>query len=201
MRGYDRQQMCLLLLKALYGLRGAPAAWNEVLSASLLTMGFQKCKSYWNLYYRRETGSVTLLAYHIDDGLFVSSSKQVLSTLIAPLEQNYTLNIMLNPSSILGIQVEYDRSNACLYLNQSKYIKEAADRFRVSDTRPFNTPMDSGFIASVTPQDKPAPSTAPYRALLGTLLHIGRMTRPCCAGRLEMFCFVKNIFFTFLNPS
>jgi hypothetical protein len=103
MNQYDRSRMCLQLLKALYGLRGAPAAWNEDLSDSLSTMGFIKCKSDWNLYYRRDKGSVTLLAYHVNDGLFVCSSKEVLKSLIEQMEHKYTLKIMFNPSSILGI--------------------------------------------------------------------------------------------------
>ena len=113
----------------------------------------------------------------MDDGLFVCSSKTVLASLIQLMERRYTLKIMFNPTSILGIQVDYDRLNTCMYLNQCKYIMNAAERFKMSDTRPYSTPMEAGFIASVTPDDTPAPATAPYRALLGSLLHVGRMTR------------------------
>jgi hypothetical protein len=62
-------------------------------------------------------------------------------------------------------------------LNQTPYIKECVQKFCIDGMRPFNTAMDSGFIATITDDDTPLEQNVPYRSLISALLHIARMTR------------------------
>jgi hypothetical protein len=63
--------------------------------------------------------SITLLAYHADNGLFVCSSESVMNSLVKSMSRKYTLKVSINPSRFLKINVEYDCLNRCLLLDQS----------------------------------------------------------------------------------
>ena len=178
MDGYNRAEYCLRLVKALYGLRDSPAAWSDELTACLIALGFTKCKSDWNLYVRKTAGVTTFLAYHVDDGLFVCSSTEVLEKLLDDMKSKYELKIQHNPVTILGIDVQYDRANHRLFLSQTSYIQTAALKFKVETSRPYSTPMEAGFASFAQSEDVTLPKDTPYRGIIGTLLHVSRMSRP-----------------------
>jgi hypothetical protein len=80
---------------------------------------------------------------------------------------------------VLGIGIERDRSQRTIHLNQSKYIDEVLQRFKMSDCKPLPTPMDAGLKLSApaegTPRSDPA---TPYQSAVGSLMYAMTSTRP-----------------------
>ena len=56
------------LLKAMYGLRSAPKAWQDHFAKIMATLGFRRLKSEPNVYVNSDTG-VMVLSY-VDDLLY-----------------------------------------------------------------------------------------------------------------------------------
>ena len=63
-------------------------------------------------------------------------------------------------------------------MNQSDYIEEAANKFRVTNAKSITVPMDPGFITRPEPTDQHFSNNTVYRSIIGCLLHISRQTRP-----------------------
>jgi hypothetical protein len=57
----------LKLHKALYELRQAPRAWNLKLDKTLVSLGFEKCRSKAALYDREKKGDTLLVGVYVDD--------------------------------------------------------------------------------------------------------------------------------------
>lgn len=174
---FDRGKFCWLLTKALYGLRESPAAWSVELTKTLLKLGFTKCQSDWNFYYKRTTkGNVVFVVFHVDDGLLTGNNRNVLETIIQELQKFYTLQITWDPKLFLGIELlKYD--DGSIQLLQTDYISECAAKFKLLDSRPIKLPMETSFRDVMLPIDKPV-TTEPYRSIIGCLGHIARNTRP-----------------------
>lgn len=57
----------LKLIKALYGLRQAPRAWNVKLDNSLRKLGFTRCTSEHGMYTRGKEASRVVVGVYVDD--------------------------------------------------------------------------------------------------------------------------------------
>ena len=56
------------LLKSLYGTKQAPMNWNDELNASLIELGFTRCKADTCMYVKQsKTGRMILLGVFVDD--------------------------------------------------------------------------------------------------------------------------------------
>jgi hypothetical protein len=174
----DRKQECWKLSKALYGLRRSPAEWNKLLSEVLRSLGFKKAKSDWNFYYIIEGGKRSYCIFHVDDGIITSNDKSVLDRIIKKLQGRFELKINTNPDKFLGIKIKRNKESKIIGLVQEDYIIQCANKFRITDMRNFSTPLEPGFVDSVSSTDNALETNTPYRSLIGALLFIARMTRP-----------------------
>jgi hypothetical protein len=66
----------LRLIKALYGLRQAPRAWNVKLNNSLRKMGFTRCYSEYGVYTRGEAASRVVVGVYVDDLIIPAFSRR-----------------------------------------------------------------------------------------------------------------------------
>ncbi|XP_074356532.1 secreted RxLR effector protein 161-like [Apium graveolens] len=65
------------LVKALYGLRQAPRAWNAKLDKCLKELGFEKCQHDHAVYTKCRNGSVLIVGVYVDDLLVSYGTKLV----------------------------------------------------------------------------------------------------------------------------
>jgi len=54
-----------------------------------------------------------------------------------------------NARKILGIEIERDRSNLCLFLHQSSYVLKILKNFGIHDYKPVTLPLANHFILSM----------------------------------------------------
>nr|GFC30546.1 hypothetical protein [Tanacetum cinerariifolium] len=98
--------------KAMYGLHQAPRAWYGTLSKYLLKNGFQRGTSDQTLFIRKQRGDFILVRVYVDDIIFGSSNPQLC------------------------------REFEAIFLSQDKYVGDILKKFKYSDVRSSNTPMD-----------------------------------------------------------
>jgi hypothetical protein len=174
--GASRRTHCLLVEKALYGLHEAPAAWNDELATTNESLGFKRMVKDWNLYVKRSQDSVVIMGYHVDDGLIISNSKDKITHVIQSLQTKYKMKVNHSLTRFLNINIH--QKDGFYLLDQNHYISDCASKFKLLDTKPISSPLDSGFVWHIIPDDKQLSASTPYRALIGCLLSIARVTRP-----------------------
>jgi hypothetical protein len=88
----------LKCLKAIYGLRQAPRAFNQHLDGSLQHIGFTKSVLDPCVYYRQDTNSVSYAAVVVDDILLCTNDATLPREFAEVLSTTYTLSQMGSPS-------------------------------------------------------------------------------------------------------
>jgi len=82
--------------------------------------------------------------------------------------------------SYLGVNITRDRSVKLLEIDQSRYIREIVNRFRMSDVNPARTPLPSGVETHLVKYEEQASASEirAYQQIIGSLLYVQIGTRP-----------------------
>nr|GEZ94931.1 uncharacterized mitochondrial protein AtMg00810-like [Tanacetum cinerariifolium] len=126
--------------KAMYGLHQAPRAWYGTLSKYLLTNSFQRGTIDQTLFIRRQRGDFILVQVYVDDIIFRSSSPQLCREFEALMHEKFQMSAMGELNFFFGLQVLQKKDG--IFLSQYKYVGDILKKFRYSDVRSSNTPMD-----------------------------------------------------------
>nr|GFB13425.1 hypothetical protein [Tanacetum cinerariifolium] len=130
--------------KAMYGLHQAPRAWYGTLSKYLLKNGFQRGTIDQTLFIRRQREDFILIQVYVDDIIFGSSNPQLCR--------------------------EFEKEDG-IFLSQDKYIGDILKKFKFSDVRSSNTPMDK---ENLWGNDEPGKDVELhlYRSMIGSLMYL-----------------------------
>nr|GEW70334.1 retrovirus-related Pol polyprotein from transposon TNT 1-94 [Tanacetum cinerariifolium] len=126
--------------KAMYGLHQAPRAWYGTLSKYLLRNGFQRGTIDQTLFIKRHRGDFILVQVYVDDIIFGSSNPQLCRELKALIHEKFQMSAMGELNFFLGLQVLQKEDG--IFFSQDKYVGDILKKFRYSDVRSSNTPMD-----------------------------------------------------------
>nr|GEV31146.1 hypothetical protein [Tanacetum cinerariifolium] len=133
--------------KAMYGLYQAPRAWYGTLSKYLLDNDFQRCTIDQTLFIRKHKGEFLLVQVYVDDIIFGSSNPQLCREFEALMHDKFQMSAM------------------------DKYVVDILKKFRYSDVRSANTPMDK---ANPWGKDKPSKDMELYlyRSMIRSLMYL-----------------------------
>ena len=183
-RKVDPKRTALLCQGAIYGTPDGPKNWADELGETLKKLGYVRCHSDWNLFEKKSgTGPVSYIAFHVDDGLISASTQQLLDEILKSLQNRYKLKIDYEVTRYLKLR--FTKTKEFVYLD---YIEECARKFKVTDARPLQVPMDPGFVSKILDSDKLLATSTPYRELMGSLLYISRQTRPDVVYAVNLLC-------------
>nr|GEV42148.1 uncharacterized mitochondrial protein AtMg00810-like [Tanacetum cinerariifolium] len=129
--------------KAMYGLHQAPRAWYGTLSKYLLKNGFQRGTIDQTLFIRRQREDFILVQVYVDDIIFGSSNPQLSREFEALMHEKF----------------------------QMSAIGDIHKKFRFSDVRSSNTPMDkeNPWGKDGTRKDV---ELYLYRSMIGSLMYL-----------------------------
>jgi len=169
------------LLKTLYGLKQSSRAWNIVITKWFIDYGFIQSEKEPCIFTYFKNGIICIICLYVDDLPGGCNNQEFIDTMIQELRKSFNVSYVGPLNFILGIEIEHKTNS--IELKQSKYIAEILERFNMTDCKPADSPMDSGFIISnydspQTDTEKEALAALPYRELVGSLLWISRCTRP-----------------------
>ena len=83
-------------------------------------------------------------------------------------------------NSYLRVSITCDQSLRLLEINQSRYIQEIVNHFRMSDANPVHTPLPSGADTHLVKYEEQATASEikAYQQVIGSLLYVQIGTRP-----------------------
>nr|GEX30238.1 hypothetical protein [Tanacetum cinerariifolium] len=155
--------------KAMYRLHQTPRAWYGTLSKYLLKNGFQRGTIDQTLFIRRQRGDFILVQVYVDDIIFGSSNPQLCREFEALMHEKFQMSAMGELNFFLGLQVLQKEDG--IFLLQDKYVGDILKKFKYSEVRSLNTPMDkeNPWRKDGTRKDV---DLHLYRSIIGSLMYL-----------------------------
>lgn len=161
----DRTENVLLLNKSLYGLKQAPKAWNWEFNKFMLSIDFKKSEAYECLYISKNNGNTIYLLLYVDDILICAENLRDVERIKKLISQKFKCKDLLSIKNFLGLNVNYDKRNGILKIDQKDLINKVIERFNVNDSYSVSTPIEDKLILTRC-NDQSKVTTYPYRELI-----------------------------------
>nr|GEX95607.1 ribonuclease H-like domain, reverse transcriptase, RNA-dependent DNA polymerase [Tanacetum cinerariifolium] len=162
------------LIKALYGLRQAPRAWNIQLDNTLKSLDFKKCALEQAIYTKTSKDSTLLLGVYVDDLIITGTPKKEIDKFKAQMEEKFKMSYLGLLSYYLGIEVT--QTDGDISIKQSAYANKILKEAGMLDCNETLKPMDPGTRLTKVTEGTMVNSTE-YQSLIGCLRYLLH-TRP-----------------------
>ncbi|GKA65283.1 zinc finger, CCHC-type containing protein [Tanacetum coccineum] len=162
------------LIKALYGLRQAPRAWNIKLDNTLKSLDFKKCALEQAIYIKTSKDSTLLIGVYVDDLIITGTPKKEIDKFKAQMEEKFEMSDLGLLAYYLGIEVT--QTNGDISIKQSAYASKILKEAGMIDCNETLIPMDPGTRLTKITEGTMVNSTE-YRSLIGCLRYLLH-TRP-----------------------
>lgn len=111
---------CLLVKRALYGLRQSPRAWNSKFDCIMRSIGFKATTSDPCLYFK-DTPSKAYLVVYVDDGIIIGEDSKTCQLVLSELQNHLKLR-NLPTNLFLGMLIRVNPHG--ISINQSHYVDQ-----------------------------------------------------------------------------
>jgi hypothetical protein len=164
------------LQKGLYGLKQSARIWNARLRQHLKSLGFQQSSCDPCIYINSTSGII--VAVWVDDLIILGKDINSIDKVKEGLRAEFEMKDLGELQYFLGIQVQRDRSNRRLHINQSGYISSILERFEMEDSKPASTPIATGTTLHKATDGDALVDIKPYQSLVGSQMYAMLCTRP-----------------------
>ena len=190
--GYQVPGYCLLLDRALYGLKRSPVLWQEEFSKTLSELGLKAVPEEPCLW----TDGKVILFFFVDDIVLLArkENRPEMEALKAKLCSRYEMRDLGELRWFLNIRIVRDREQRKLWLLQDAYIDKLVDTFKVAGLPKAPTPL-SATTRELVPYAGQATSQEvyAYQRRIGSEIYPGVMTRPDIAAAVsQLGSFLTN---------
>ncbi|KAI3742955.1 hypothetical protein L1987_60654 [Smallanthus sonchifolius] len=169
-----KEEKVYRLMKALYGLRQAPRAWNARLDKSLKNLGFTRCAHEQAVYTCKTFDSILIVGVYVDDLIVTGSNEKAIYDFKGRMMKVFDMSDLGLLSYYLGIEVEQRKDG--ISLKQSGYAKKILNAAGMLDCNPSKWPMESK-LQLTKDENGEAVNPTDYRRLIGSLRYLLH-TRP-----------------------
>ena len=130
--------MIVKLKKSLYGLKQAARAWYELLSKTLIELGYTRSKMDRCLFYKMIDGKRTEIAVYVDDLFVAADEEKEIDRLEAALRLSFKEVTVKQGKQIsfLGMQIN-TMDNGDIKINQAAYTRKLVESWGVTKTSPY----------------------------------------------------------------
>ena len=181
------------LVRALYGLRQAPALWSAFRDKTLKEMKFpdgwtitrgRTVTSWW--VFRNRHGSVMgVLICYVDDFLLLSQ-EQTIRELAETIQQTWKTSPLAilrhgEPVRFLGMELHLDSTGELIYVSQHGYVEEILRENMVGQEERDRIPLSREKASFEVGSDDEEPSpekVAAAQRLTGEIMWLSQKTRP-----------------------
>nr|GEX45447.1 hypothetical protein [Tanacetum cinerariifolium] len=157
------------LKKVLYGLKQAPRAWYDELSTFLLQNGFSKSTIDPRLFTRRIDDDILVVQVYVDDIIFGSIDPRYATLFCDLMKSRFEMSTMGEMTFFLGLQV--NQSPSGIFINQSNYMNEILNKYRLNTCDIIGTPMDIKDKLDLDQIGTPVDAMK-YRRMIGALMYL-----------------------------
>jgi len=119
------------LKKSLHGIKQAPRAWYTNISRYFTDIGFSKYFSDSDLYVLNQRKDVVLILFYVDDLLITGNNDEIIQECISKLKETFEMIDLGLLHYYLRMQMYQYKDYT--YLNQSKYISDMLQKFRMEE--------------------------------------------------------------------
>ncbi len=175
--GFRVPGMCLLLLRALYGLRQSPRLWHQQLSKQLMDIGLTRVEDEICVF----TNEWLIVFFFVDDivTLFSSIAADRYHQFESAIMHQFEFHLLGDLKWFLGIRVTRDRSQRKLWLCQDSYVEKIAKRYHLDQERRYITPAAVEELGKFANDCKPSEEAiSAYQQRVGSLQYAAIITRP-----------------------
>jgi hypothetical protein len=139
--GFEQAGMCLLLQRALYGLRQSPLLWLKNFSKTLQELGLMEVPGEPCLY---SNDWLVVLCY-VDDIVALCRTNDLprLRVFENALMEHYEMREMGQISWFLGIRIIRGHNLKCIWLCQDSYIGKITAKFNLKYHKPAHIPLST----------------------------------------------------------
>lgn len=169
-----KEHLVCKLRRSIYGLKQSPREWYIEVDTHLRSTGWIKSEADPNLYYLKDSDTLTILLLYVDDLLLLGNSTTNISEVKALLSAKYQMKDLGPIARYLGM--EFIRMPQGMLLHQAAYNREILKDLDMQDCKPLGTPLPEGFITQSESNTSPVDRTQYYQAV-GKLLYLTN-TRP-----------------------
>ncbi|GJW88831.1 ribonuclease H-like domain, reverse transcriptase, RNA-dependent DNA polymerase [Tanacetum coccineum] len=162
------------LIKALYGLRQAPRAWNIKLDNTLKSLDFKKCALEQAIYTKKSKDSLLLVRVYVDDRIITGTPKKEIDKFKAQMEEKFEMSDLGLLAYYLGIEVTQTKGD--ISIKQLAYANKILKEAGMPESNETVIPMDPGTRLTKNTEGTLVNSTE-YRSLIGCLRYLLH-TRP-----------------------
>nr|GEX41344.1 zinc finger, CCHC-type [Tanacetum cinerariifolium] len=162
------------LIKALYGLRQAPRAWNIKLDSTLKSLDFKKCALKQAIYTKASKDSLLLVGVYVDDLIITGTPKKEIDKIKAQMEEKFEMSDLGLLAYYLGIEVTQTKGD--ISIEQSAYANKILKEAGMLKSNEIVIPRGPGTRLTKKTEGTLVNSTE-YRSLIGCLRYLLH-TRP-----------------------
>ena len=198
-----QENLVCKLNKSLYGLKQSPRCWNEALDKYLVSLGFNQSTSDPCVYTSKD-GSV-ILAVYVDDIILATKNECQMKEIKQKISNKFSATDMGELSYFLGVTVDQNTSQDCVWIGQPSYTKRIIEKFNMENCKPVSTPVEMGVKLSKASDNDGIIDQNRYQSAVGSLLYLSIWTRPdiafavnnvakyCSAPKQEHWQAIKRI--------
>lgn len=166
---------CLLLIRALYGLKQSPRAWYHKLRDTLITWGWRLSAYDPCVFIADKTGLI--LEVHVDDVNIMGLNVEAIREFKTRLSRTFPMTDEGECSWYLGMHVEQKPGE--IRLHQKRYIDQIVDRYGLRQATAAHTPLEKNLklckqISTIAHPKR----RLEYQSKVGSLNFAANQTRP-----------------------
>jgi hypothetical protein len=169
----DKQDKCLKLNKAIYGLKQALLAWFNRLSSWLKKIGFSSAVSNPCVFFQINADPVWLFVHFNDIAVFGKN----LTPFKDEIKLEFDMKDLGQANVLLGIKILHD--DTAIILTQHHYIDSLLDLYGMHGCRPVSTPLVPNLHlthATVKEQDRFMALGVNFRSAVRALSYLSSAT-------------------------
>ncbi len=114
--------------------------------------------------------SIFFIVVYVDDLILVCNNKDKLLRVKEELSRKFEMKDVGNLHFFLGMEVERDRAQRLLYINQIGYLKEILKRSRMEDCKAIGVPLDPKMKLKKNVNKDDEMVKIPYQQAMGSLM-------------------------------
>ena len=134
------------LKRAIYGLKQAGNAWNKEWNKAMEDLGYRRLKTDYCCYVRRDGDDFTIILIWVDNLISFAKNASVNAKVECKLKTKFEINVIGEPSMLLGMKITRNYNKGTIILSQTHYINVMLSKFGMSDANPISTLLDLNLI-------------------------------------------------------
>lgn len=136
-----QENLVCKLQKSLYGLKKSPRCWNTAFREYMELIHFSQSTADPCIYIKA-ADTLAIVAVYVDDLILMTSTADEMQQIKNSLASQFQMKDMGMLHYCLGINIEQDEANQCLWIHQKQYILNMLEKYSLTEAKTVSTPAD-----------------------------------------------------------